>query len=859
MVDLDSVLLDALWGLSGLVPETKNNSILEMGIAMLRTSSSLAGRMLTSALKSVVNTARPGKPQRRRPSPLAGFEQLEARCIPSVNVSTYHYDNSRDGANTNETILTPANVNTTTFGKVASFAVDGQVYAQPLVETNVPVAGQGTRNIVLVATENDSVYAFDAQGNNPAQGYLWKTSLLQPGETTIPETDYGTTDIIPQIGITGTPVVDPTTNTLYVVGAFKESNATYQQRLYALDITSGAPKFGGPETIAASVPGTGSGSSGGTLTFSAFIENQRPALTLANGQVYIGWSSHGDLFNWHGWLIAYNAATLARDYVYCTTPNGGEGGIWMSGGGISVDASGDLYFSTGNGTFDANTGGKDYSMAVEKMSPSLGILDYFSPYNESSLSNADLDYGCSSVVLLPPQSGSFPDEFLSAGKWGTLFLNDSDTGSLGEFTTNGPNKDLGQANSESTTNQAVLHNAISYWNGYAYIGSDNVQLQAFSVSGGTLGTTASSKSSNVFGTGGLDGQGCNPTISSNGTSNGIVWAVDNSGFNSKSAVLYAYNANNLSQMLWSSSQAAGGRDTCGNAVKFQGAVVANGYVYVGGANSVTVYGLLPALAGLPAVNGSSTAINLVSATGNGTTATITTGAPHGFWVGELVTLTGTTPGGPGGLAGAVRVTGVPSATSFQFASTYNASQTLSGATVAAALAGAQRSMVDSIVYNFTEPVTLTAGAFSISVVVDNTNTGDEAGVAPTLNVAPVPFTNELVVTFTDPVNGSVIGNSIANGAYSISINPASVAAVSNGQHLIAGETDTFYRLFGDVTGAESVTNVDANAFNRAWGNTYYSVGYNAALDYNDDGKFTNIDANAFNRAFNKRYQVTTTI
>ncbi len=282
----------------------------------------------------------------------------------------------------------------------------------------------------------------------------------------------------------------------------------------------------------------------------------------------------------------------------------------------------------------------------------------------------------------------------------------------------------------------------------------------------------------------------------------------------------------------------------------------NGFTDVGAVETQ----LLPSLSGLPVVNGSSAVINIVSASGNGTTATITTdGTPHGFWVGELVTLTGATPGGPAGLAGAVTVTGVPSATTFQFASTYSGTETLSGATVSASLAGAQRSMVDSIVFNFTEPVNLTAAAFSINAVINNTTTGSDVGVAPTLNVAPVPFTNEWVVTFTDPANNSVIGNSIANGAYSISINPALVTAVSDGQNLAAGETDTFYRLYGDVTGAESVKNVDANAFNRAWGNAYYSAAYNAALDYNVDGKYTNIDANAFNRAFNTRYSVATTI
>ncbi len=283
--------------------------------------------------------------------------------------------------------------------------------------------------------------------------------------------------------------------------------------------------------------------------------------------------------------------------------------------------------------------------------------------------------------------------------------------------------------------------------------------------------------------------------------------------------------------------------------------------YTGGSGHdvvLTTVNAPPALSGLPVVNGSNAMINIVSATGNGTTATITTdGTPHGFWVGEMVRLTGVTPGGPNGLAGTVTVTGVPSATTFQFASTYSGTETLTGATVTASLAGAQRSMVDSIVYNFTEAVNLTAAAFTITAIQNNP--GSTVGIVPTVNVAAVPFTNEWVVTFTDPIHNSVEGHSIANGAYTIAINPAAVTAVSGGQNLSAGETDTFYRLYGDVTGVQSVKNVDANAFNRAWGNFYYTAGYNAALDYNDDGKFTNIDANAFNRAFNTRYSVATTI
>ena len=526
----------------------------------------------------------------------SGCEPLEPRRLLSVDVTTYHYDNARDGANTAETTLTPANVNGTTFGKLASFAVDGQVYAQPLVVTGVAVPGRGTHDVVLVATEADDVYAFDAHGNNPAPGYLWRTSLLRAGETTVPASDYGSTDITPQVGITGTPVVDPATGTLYVVGAFKEANGTYQQRLSALALTTGATTLGGPVVIAATAPGTGAGSAGGTVSFDPFRENQRPALTLANGQVYVAWASHADQGPYHGWLMAYAASTLRQDAVYDVNPNGNDDGIWMSGGGIAVDAAGNLYFTTGNGTFDANAGGRDYGMSLEKLGPSLAVEDYFTPANEASLSGNDLDYGCSEVVLLPKQAGADPDQILSAGKWGTLYLNDGDTGHLGGFTAGGPDKALATADVTADVATSNLHNSISYWNGHAYVAGDGLPLEAFTVGGGALGTTPASRSANVYGRRGLNGQGAGPTISSNGTANGIVWAVDNTAFTTGPAVLYAYNADDVGQLLYSSARAANGRDTAGPAVKYADAVVANGDVYVAGAQSVTVYGLLPAAA-----------------------------------------------------------------------------------------------------------------------------------------------------------------------------------------------------------------------------------------------------------------------
>jgi hypothetical protein len=516
-----------------------------------------------------------------------GIESLESRVLLSVNVTNYHYNQSETGANTNETILTPTNVNSLTFGKIASLPVDGQVYAQPLIMNSVAMPGGGTEDLVFVATEGDSVYAFNAEGTSTTP--VWKTNLVQTGETTIPYQDVGTTDILPQIGITGTPVIDTNTNTLYCVGNFKESNGTYQQRLYALDIATGAAKYGGPVVISGSVSGTGAGSVGGKLSFGAQLENQRPGLTLDNGNVYMAFASHGDNGNYHGWVIAYNETTLVQDYIWCDTPNASQGGIWMSGGAVAVDSSGDLYLTSGNGSFDYNTGGKDLGMALVKLTPQLTVLDYFSPYNESSLSNADEDYGCGNAVLLSGQTGSAPNEALTLGKWGGVYLNNTATGSMGEINNppNGPNHDLGEA-----ATGLQQHNTFSYWNGQVYVGPDGGKLRDYAVGNSTMSATATSQTAHLFGVGGANGQGTSPTISSNGTTNGIVWGIENVAFNNGPAILYAYNANDLTQLLYASNQ-YGTRDTAGTAVKFTTPVVANGLVYVGGGGSVTIYGNIP--------------------------------------------------------------------------------------------------------------------------------------------------------------------------------------------------------------------------------------------------------------------------
>jgi hypothetical protein len=520
------------------------------------------------------------------------IERLESRVLMSVDVLTGHYNNSRTGANTSETALTLSNVNSTTFGKLFSMPIDGYAYAQPLLKTGLAIPGQGTHDVLFVATEHDSVYAFDAHGNNPTQGYLWKDSFINPaaGVTTVPQGDVGTTDIVPEIGITSTPVIDPSTNTMYVLAKTKEVTGgvtTYVQRLHALDITTGAEKFGGPTVIKATLPGTGEG--GTTISFNGLKENQRSALTLVNGVVYIAWASHGDNTPYHGWVIGYQASNIANQVAaFVDTPNGTAGGYWMAGGGIAADSSNNLYLASGNGTFDANTGGKDYADSAVKLSTASGLslTDYFTPDNQSFLNGSDEDFGVGGSLLLPDQSGTtHVHEMITADKTGQLYLLDRDN--MGKFNSNS-NADLGEA-----AIGGQLHNVAAYFNGQIYIGGDDIPLKAYAVGNGTLGTSPASQTQNQFGTAGGDGQGTAPSISANGTFNGIVWALDNSPYSSTSpAILHAYDAGNLADELYNSTQAAGGRDTAGGAVKFTIPVVANGQVYVGGESSVTVYGLL---------------------------------------------------------------------------------------------------------------------------------------------------------------------------------------------------------------------------------------------------------------------------
>ena len=505
---------------------------------------------------------------------------------------TFHNDNMRTGQNTSETVLTPANVNPIQFGKLFSYSLDGIAFASPLYVAGVSIPSNGIHNVVYVATENDSVYAFDADGLSSTP--LWHVNFLKSGVTTVPCADVGECGDIPvQIGITSTPVIDPTSGTIYVVAKTKESS-TYVQRLHALDITTGAEKFGGPVVLTASAPGTGVDSSGGKETFNALRENQRPGLLLSSGVLYFAFGSHGDNSPWHGWVLGYNATTLQQVLVYNDTPNGGYGGggIWQCGGGLATDSTGDLYFTTSNGDFDVNTGGIDYGDSIMKLSTSGTVVDYFTPYNQSNLSANNLDLGSAGPVLLVDQTGGpYPHLLVSAGKGGTIYVINRDN--MGQFNANSDSQIVQELVGALPNGDAEIGNfsAPVYFNGYVYFAAVNDTLRAFQLNNGLLSTGPTSQSAAIYPL-----RGGAFAVSANGSSNGILWAIQTNGASPDNpnapGVLYAYDATNLADELYDSTE-AGTRDTMDFAAKFSIPLVANGKVFVGSQSELTAYGLLP--------------------------------------------------------------------------------------------------------------------------------------------------------------------------------------------------------------------------------------------------------------------------
>jgi hypothetical protein len=531
----------------------------------------------------------------RRLCAVAAFSAI-ASCAGAQDVTTWHYDNARIGVQSHETTLTPSNVNSSSFGKVFSLPVIGDLYAQPLYLGQYMMGDGNLHNVLIVATAQDYVYAFDADGKNPAQGYLWRDFLVNSGETWLSYLDEASDfDIDPNIGIISTPVADRNGGTLYVVSRSKTTSGTtkFFQRLHALNIANGAEKLNGPTTIQATVKGLGDG--GTSITFNSQLENQRAALLLAptpsagsGNAVFIAWASHGDHGLYHGWVMAYDAANVANQLgAWVDTPNGEEGGIWMAGGGLSSDGLGNAFLATGNGTFNANTGGSDYGDSAVRLTlgTSLGVADYFTPGDQSTLNADDQDMGTGAVMLLPTQSGSAPHLAMTTDKSGTIYLINRDH--MGGFTT--PTNSSRQSFGGGSKNRS----SFAFFNNIAYGGFAGQPLQAWAFNPTTelFTTTPQSKSTNIFGCN-CNGGGSTPSVSANGTGNGIVWALDNSGFYHTAAILHAYSPTNLATEFYNSTQAANSRDAAAVAVKFTTPTVANGKVYVGGRNAVTVYGLL---------------------------------------------------------------------------------------------------------------------------------------------------------------------------------------------------------------------------------------------------------------------------
>ena len=503
----------------------------------------------------------------------------------TVDVITYHYDNGRSGMNLNETVLTPANVNSASFGKKGQFTVDGHVDAQPLYLSQVTINGQ-KKNVLYVATEHGSVYAFDADSiNGNTSTFLWKTTTLGSGETT--SDNRGCGQVSPEIGITATPVIDRSRNAIYVVAMSKNSSGTYFQRIHALDLATGQELFGGPKNITATYPGTGDNSSGGNVIFDPKQYKERPGLLQINGTIYTTWSSHCDARPYTSWVMAFSADTLAQTSVLNLVPNGSDGGIWMSGAAPAADAAGNIYFLEGNGDFDITLNAQGFPTngncgnCFVKLSASggLALADYFTPLNTVSESNADQDLGSGAAILLPDvkdAGGNTRHLSVGAGKDSIIYVVDRDA--MGKF-----NASTDQIYQEiSGQLGGGVYSMPAFFNNTVYYGAVGDALKAFPVTNAKLALTPSSQSVHNFGY-----PGTTPSVSANGTTNGIVWAIENNG-----AVLYAYDATNLTKELYNSNQAANNRDHFSDN-KFITPIVVNGKVYVGTQTSVAVFGLLP--------------------------------------------------------------------------------------------------------------------------------------------------------------------------------------------------------------------------------------------------------------------------
>jgi hypothetical protein len=551
---------------------------------------------------------------------------LPALARSQVNVVTYHNDVARTGLNPSETILSPANLNSGSFGFLFSQSVDGMVVGQALYLSNVSIPGLGVHNVVYVTTLHDSVYAFDADSNSGGNAApLWQVNFTNPaaGITTASGTALPCQGVTTykEAGIVSTPVIDPTSGTLYVIAKTSE-NGTVFHRLHALDITTGQERANSPVAIVA----TFTTNKGTTVKFNSLHAMNRPALLLNNGVIYAAFGSNGCNDNAYGWVIAYDATTFQQVGVFNASPGKGLASIWQSGSGPAADSAGNVYVSTAESDFTANTGGQDYGMSILKLVQGMGTLtlgDYFTPYNQVSLSHADLDVSSCGPVVLPDQAGSIPHLLVTSGKEGTVYLLNRDN--MGQYNPSGDT----QIVQEFPSAVGAMFSTPVYWNGTVYFAGNAHPIQAFSLSGGLLASPPVAQSIKMPGAHA-------PTISANGNVNGILWAIVGTTLN-------AFDATTL-KMLYNSNQ-AGTRDRLPPIAHFVTQAVANGKVYVGTQQNLTVYGLLH---------------QLKSTSGNNQSATVNTTLPVALQVQAADPYTGQTfpgvtvtfsDGGKGGVFG----------------------------------------------------------------------------------------------------------------------------------------------------------------------------------------------------------------
>jgi hypothetical protein len=516
-----------------------------------------------------------------------------------VNVTTYKYDSARTGQNVRETILSPASVSGGNFHRIFTASLDGYVYAQPLYVSGLNGVAGGMSgkayDVVFTVTEHDSVYALDADSTNPAGSILWHHTYLGAGEAPVSApADISCGDLVPEVGITSTPVIDINSSTMYFVTKSKEANNSLVQRLHAISLLDGSEKFGGPITIEGQTPDS-------TVRFDALRQFNRAALLLDAGKVIIGWASHCDVQPYHGWVMAYDSSTLKQLAVFTTTPNGSEGGVWMSGGGIAADAQHRIFFSTGNGDYDG-AANQDYADTILRLDPQSNgefkVGDWFTPWNQKSLDDRDLDLGAGGLLLLPdlPDGGSHPHLLVQMGKNGTMYLLDRDN--MGKYC-DGCTQDTQIVQSIPSALKGMW-GTPAYWNGFIYwvAGrpatsglSDAFRVWRFNAGGsGKISASPSSQAAMSF-----RFSAAAPVVSANGNADGVVWLLDNRAFNAAPPgpqVLYAYDATDLTKLLYTSEQAPGGRDRPGGAVKFTTPIVANGRVFAGGVRSLTAWGLV---------------------------------------------------------------------------------------------------------------------------------------------------------------------------------------------------------------------------------------------------------------------------